>query len=84
MAFDFKKGYKGCGSWKRFGRGKWMTEIKRGKSNREENEDEDDAARILIPFKTCGNYIAGVSDFSSAGLIEDAMEYLKKLLSNEN
>ena len=42
------------------------------------------AIRILIPFKTCGNYIAGVSDFSSAGLIEDAMEYLKKLLSSEN
>ena len=42
------------------------------------------ATRILIPFKTCGNYVAGVSDFSSAGLIEDAMKYLKKLLSNEN
>ena len=25
-----------------------------------------DATRILIPFRTCGNYIAGVSDFSSS------------------
>ena len=43
-----------------------------------------DAVRIMIPFSTCENYIAGVSDFNTAKLIQDAVLRLKKLLSNES
>ena len=39
------------------------------------------AKRILIPFSSCDNYIAGVQDFSMRRLIEDAMERLKILLT---
>ena len=40
------------------------------------------ACRILIPFSTCDNYIAGVSDFSTARLLQDALERTKKVLSS--
>ena len=40
-----------------------------------------DAKRILIPFSSCDNYIAGVSDFSMSVLIEDAVRQLKKHLT---
>ena len=36
------------------------------------------ARRILIPFSNCYNYIAGVSDFSATRLVEDALNELKK------
>ena len=41
------------------------------------------AMRIMIPFSNCDNYIAGVSDFSTSRLIQDAVTCLKKALSNE-
>lgn len=34
------------------------------------------AKRIMIPFSNCDNYIAGVSDFSTGHLIEDALKQL--------
>ncbi len=37
-----------------------------------------DARRILIPFSNCYSYIAGVSDFSATRLVEDALNELKK------
>ena len=37
-----------------------------------------DARRILIPFSNCFNYIAGVSDFSTGRLVDDALKELKK------
>ncbi|MCR5487283.1 MAG: DUF3842 family protein [Lachnospiraceae bacterium] len=40
-----------------------------------------EAVRILLPFNTCDNYIAGVSDFSTGRLIEDAVLHLKKRLN---
>lgn len=40
-----------------------------------------DAAKILIPFSSCDNYIAGVSDFSMSTLIEDAIRQLKHMTS---
>ena len=36
------------------------------------------ARRILIPFSNCFNYIAGVSDFSTGRLVDDALKELKK------
>lgn len=36
-----------------------------------------DAKRIIIPFSNCDNYIAGVSDFSTSRLIQDAVRQLK-------
>ena len=42
-----------------------------------------DAKRIMIPFTSCDNYIAGVSDSNTGKLIQDALAQLKKLLSNE-
>ena len=41
-----------------------------------------DAGRIMIPFSSCDNYIAGVSDFSMSILIEDAIRQLKKYLTD--
>ena len=43
-----------------------------------------DAKRIMIPFTSCDNYIAGVSDSNTGKLIQDALAQLKKLLSNES
>ena len=40
-----------------------------------------DARRILIPFSSCDNYIAGVGDFSMSRLITDAISQLKKYLT---
>lgn len=40
------------------------------------------AKRILIPFNSCQNYIAGVGDLNTGRLVEDAVTYLKKLLDN--
>ncbi|MCR5204433.1 MAG: DUF3842 family protein [Lachnospiraceae bacterium] len=40
------------------------------------------AKRILIPFNSCQNYIAGVGDLNTGRLVEDAVAYLKKLLDN--
>ena len=41
-----------------------------------------DAKRILIPFSNCDNYIAGVSDFSTGHLIQDAVDQLKSCLTS--
>lgn len=41
-----------------------------------------DAKRILIPFSNCDNYIAGVSDFSTGHLIQDAVNQLKSCLTS--
>jgi hypothetical protein len=43
-----------------------------------------DAKRILIPFNTCENYIAGVSDFSTGHLISDALARLAYYLTENN
>ena len=40
------------------------------------------ARRILIPFSNCDTYIAGVGDFSTTRLIEDALQALKKSVTN--
>ena len=40
---------------------------------------QSQAARILIPFSNCDNYIAGVSDFGTSRLIADALSQLKKM-----
>lgn len=40
-----------------------------------------DAKRIMIPFNSCNNYIAGVSDFNTGHLIEDALKQLKRDLT---
>ena len=40
-----------------------------------------DARRIMIPFSSCDNYIAGVSDFSMGKLIADAIAQLKKYVA---
>ena len=42
-----------------------------------------DAARILIPFAGCDHNIAGVRDFSLAFLIRDAVDQLKKYLTDD-
>ena len=42
-----------------------------------------DAKRILIPFSSCDNYIAGVSDFSTGKLVADALAQLKKYVTEE-
>lgn len=44
---------------------------------------QSDAKRILIPFSSCDNYIAGVSDFSTGRLIQDAVGQVKKYLSGD-
>ena len=41
-----------------------------------------DAKRILIPFSNCDNFIAGVSDFSTGQLVDEAVHHLKKILSD--
>ena len=41
-----------------------------------------DAKRILIPFSNCDNFIAGVSDFSTGQLVDEAVNHLKKELSD--
>lgn len=43
---------------------------------------ESGAKRIMIPFSNCDNYIAGVADFSTGRLIQDAVAQLKKQLTN--
>ena len=40
-----------------------------------------DVKRIMIPFNSCNNYIAGVSDFNTGHLIEDALKQLKRDLT---
>ncbi len=40
-----------------------------------------DAVRILIPMSKCDTFVAGVSDTSSAALIDDAMKKLHSVLS---
>ena len=42
-----------------------------------------DAKRVMIPFSSCDNYIAGVSDASMGRLITDAVRQLKKYLTEE-
>ena len=37
------------------------------------------AMRILIPFSSCDNFIAGVSDFSTGHLLQDAVRKLKEV-----
>ncbi len=44
---------------------------------------QSDAKRVLIPFSNCDNYIAGVSDFSTGRLIQDAVNQVKKYLEGE-
>ena len=43
---------------------------------------EADAKRIMIPFSSCDNYIAGVSDYSIGRLIQEAVEQLKSDLTD--
>ena len=40
-----------------------------------------DAYRIMIPFNNCDNYIAGIADFSTARLLDDALNELKRQIS---
>ncbi|MBQ3087319.1 MAG: DUF3842 family protein [Clostridia bacterium] len=40
-----------------------------------------DAVRILLPMSKCDTFVAGVSDTSSAALIDDAMKKLHSVLS---
>lgn len=42
-----------------------------------------EAVRIMIPFNSCENYIAGVSDFTTSNLIQNAISYVKKILSKD-
>lgn len=44
---------------------------------------EADARRIMIPFSSCDNYIAGVSDYSTGRLIQEAVDQLKTVLADE-
>ena len=44
---------------------------------------EADAKRIMIPFNSCDNYIAGVSDYSTGRLIQEAVDHLKKDITEE-
>ena len=39
------------------------------------------AKRILIPFNSCDNYIAGVAEYGLARLVDDALSQLKKYLT---
>ena len=41
-----------------------------------------DAKRILVPFSNCDNFIAGVSDFTTGQLVDEAVKHLKKELSD--
>ena len=41
-----------------------------------------DAKRILVPYNNCDNYIVGVSDAGIGKLVEEAVEYLKKMLDS--
>ena len=40
---------------------------------------QSNAARVLIPFNHCDNYIAGVSDLNTKTLINDAVRKIKAL-----
>ena len=40
-----------------------------------------DAKRIMSPFNSCDHYIAGVSDFNTGRLIEDALRQLRRDLT---
>jgi len=42
---------------------------------------QSEAKRILIPFKHCDNVIVGVSDFTLANLIQQAVEELRKIIA---
>ena len=41
-----------------------------------------DAKRILVPYNNCDNYIVGVSDAGIGKLVEEAVEYLEKMLDS--
>ncbi|WP_130837375.1 DUF3842 family protein [Lachnoclostridium sp. Marseille-P6806] len=41
------------------------------------------AKRIMIPFSSCDNYIAGVSDFSTGRLMAEAVQQLRIYLTEE-
>ncbi len=41
-----------------------------------------DAKRVMVPFNTCDNYIAGVADFSAGRLIADAVAQVRAFLTN--
>lgn len=43
-----------------------------------------DAARILIPFSNCDNYIAGVAQVPTGKLVEDALAQLKKQVTKQD
>ena len=43
-----------------------------------------DAARILIPFSNCDNYIAGVAQVPTGKLVEDALAQLKKQVTKRD
>lgn len=40
------------------------------------------AKRILIPFNTCDNYIAGVGEYSTGRLIEEAVKMVRRELDS--
>ena len=41
------------------------------------------AKRILIPFRHCDNIIAGISDYSTGKLVQNAIEEIQKILTTE-
>ena len=43
-----------------------------------------DAVRILIPMNKCENMVAGVANFNTAALINDAVDKLREIISGEN
>ena len=43
---------------------------------------EADAKRIMIPFNSCDNYIAGTAGLGTGRLIQDALNELKNSLTN--
>lgn len=45
---------------------------------------QSQAVRILLPMNLCGNYIAGVDRVSMAGLMEDCMEKIRKIIGEKN
>jgi hypothetical protein len=42
---------------------------------------KSDAKRIFIPFNNCDNYIVGISDLNIAGLVTDAVNEIKKIVT---
>jgi hypothetical protein len=39
-----------------------------------------DAVRILLPLNKCDNLVAGISDLSTATILEDVVEKVKRIM----